>query len=145
MRGAGRGLPWRMTPPDPDAPGALSSTRIDKWLWAARCYKTRSQATEACAAGKVRRNGAPAKAADKVKAGDRVEAECPGERTRILEVRAIGEVRGSAEAAALLFIDHTPPPPPKEVVPPGPSVFVHRGEGRPSKRDRRSLERVKGW
>jgi ribosome-associated heat shock protein Hsp15 len=119
----------------------LESTRVDKWLWAVRLYKTRSLATSACQGGHIRVNGSPAKPATPVKVGDRVEAQV-GPRERILEVTAIIEKRVGAAVAADCLIDHSPPPPDRESVP---LIAVReRGSGRPSKKERRSLDRARG-
>jgi len=122
------------------AEGPLPSTRVDKWLWAVRMFKTRSDATEACRAGHVRVNRATAKAATLVKPGDGVEALAPSGQ-RALEVTAILEKRGGPAAAQACYIDHTPPRPVEEA---GVSNFVRdRGAGRPTKRERRQLDRVR--
>ena len=113
------------------------SVRLDKWVWAARCYKTRSQATKACSAGQVAVNGEKARASHLVRPGDRVEVLLEHGR-RTLQVVALGERRGSAEVAAALFQDLTPPAPPR--LPP--PVERERGSGRPTKRDRRKLGRL---
>lgn len=111
--------------------------RLDKWVWAARCFKTRSQATKACGAGQVSVNGEKARASHLVRLGDRVEVRLE-HGLRVLEVTGFGERRGSATDAAALFVDHTPPAPPR--VPP--PVVRDRGQGRPTKRDRRQLGRL---
>ncbi len=115
---------------------------MDKWLWAARCFKTRTLASSACDAGHVRINGVGAKASKSVRIGDTVEAITPG-GIRVLEVIALGEKRVSFEQAKLLFTDHTPPPEKREE----PPVVRERGLGRPTKRDRRKLGRIvdEGW
>ena len=87
----------------------MDTTRVDKWLWAVRLTKTRSAATDACSAGHVKVNGAPAKPAHPVKVGDRVEAYLHG-RQRILEVVRIIEKRVSAPLAAECLVDDSPPP-----------------------------------
>lgn len=124
----------------------MESVRVDKWLWAARCFKTRSQATEACVAGQVQVNGKRAKASQKVKADDRVEAETPGGK-RVLVVVALAEKRGPARVAETLYTDHSPPPPPRrslaEELDAG--FTVDRGQGRPRKRDRRAMKKIRGW
>ena len=115
--------------------------RVDSWLWAVRVYKTRSLATAACRAGHVRLNGERVKAAQNVRVGDEVRARISG-FDRILKVSRLAVKRGSATAAAECFIDLTPPPPPRESV-----AFVpvrDRGTGRPTKRDRREMERLRG-
>lgn len=117
----------------------MKSVRIDKWIWAARMFKTRSMATKACAAGHVQVNAETAKASIKVKIGDAVEVLTPA-RLRILEVVALDDKRGPASVAQGLYNDHTPPEPTKE----DPPVFRERGAGRPSKRQRRSLQKLRG-
>ena len=120
-------------------PGYSSATavRVDKWLWAARMYKTRSLATSASKAGHVKINGNVAKSSTKVKVGDNIAALTPGGK-RILEVIALAETRGPAVFAQTLYIDHTPIPEP-DIAPPR----FERGQGRPTKKNRRSLQRFK--
>ena len=115
-------------------------SRVDAWLWAVRLYKTRSSATDACRGGHVRVNGKPAKAATTLKVGDRVEATV-GRRLRDLEVVQLLDKRVGASAAALAYVDHSPPPPPKEEED-LPVFLRERGAGRPTKRDRRELDRI---
>jgi ribosome-associated heat shock protein Hsp15 len=119
----------------------MDSTRVDRWLWAVRVYKTRSLATDACRGGHVKVNGTTAKPATTVKIGDRVETFVH-ERDRVLEVVDIIDKRVSAAIAAESFVDHSPPPPPREerLVP----LFSRDpGAGRPTKRDRRALDRFR--
>lgn len=112
---------------------------MDIWLWAVRIYKTRSAATAACRGGHVRVNRAPAKASTHVKVGDRIDAFV--DRPRILEVAAVIEKRVGAPAAAKCMVDHSPPAP---VVKRQPPVFVREpGTGRPTKRERRELDRLR--
>ena len=120
-------------------PGYISeiAVRVDKWLWAARMYKTRSLATSAAKAGHVKINSNVAKSSTKVKKGDKISALTPGGK-RILEVIELAEIRGPATFAPTLYIDHTPVVEP-EIAPPR----FERGQGRPTKRDRRSLQRLK--
>lgn len=120
-----------------DAPG--TAARVDAWLWAVRLYKTRSAATAACRGGHVRVNRLPAKAASVVKVGDRVEAFA--ERERILEVTKIIDKRVGAPIAATCFVDHSPPPPPVRRTPPMPRR--PEGAGRPTKRERRQMDRLR--
>lgn len=119
----------------------MEEVRLDRWLWAARCFKTRSQATEACNAGHAKIDGVSIKPGRKIRPGVTVEVVTAGGQ-RVLEVVALGDRRGSATVAQTLYVDHTPPPPPKEeglnAVP-----TRERGAGRPSKRERRILERLK--
>lgn len=121
---------------------ALSEVRIDKWLWAARCFKTRSAATTACAAGHVKLDGVSVKAARTVRPGARIEVRTPG-GLRDLEVVALGDRRGPASVARTLYLDHTPPPPPKveEAIAPA----RERGAGRPTKREQRELRKLRGY
>ncbi|MCA9706941.1 MAG: RNA-binding S4 domain-containing protein [Myxococcales bacterium] len=119
-----------------------SEVRIDKWLWAARCFKTRSMASAACVAGHVKVDGASVKAAKTVRVGDRIEVRTPG-GLRVLEVAGLGERRGPASVARTLYIDHTPAPPPKEEQPD--LGTRDRGAGRPSKRDIRELRKLRGY
>jgi ribosome-associated heat shock protein Hsp15 len=114
-------------------------TRVDVWLWAVRIYKTRSAATVACRGGHVRVNGGAAKASTHVKVGDRVETFV--ERKRILEVAVLIDKRVGAAVAAKCLVDHSPPVP---IVKREPRVFVReRGTGRPTKRERRELDRLR--
>ncbi|MGX5695387.1 RNA-binding S4 domain-containing protein [Agromyces soli] len=115
--------------------------RIDVWLWAVRRFKTRSAATAACRAGHVRLNGERAKAAQPVRIGDEVRVRVDG-FDQILVVRGILLKRVGAPLAAAAVEDRTPPPPPRELVAAVP--VRDRGTGRPTKRDRRELERLRG-
>jgi ribosome-associated heat shock protein Hsp15 len=115
------------------------SVRVDRWLWAVRVFPTRTAATEACRGGHIRVNGAAAKAATLVRAGDKVEAHARG-RIRIVEVAKVIERRVGAPTAALCLVDHSPPPPPREA-----RVSAREpGQGRPTKRDRRRIDRLRG-
>lgn len=119
--------------------GHIDNTRVDVWLWAVRLYKTRSAATAGCRGGHVRVNRTAAKASTPVKIGDRVEAFV--ERERILEVVRIIDKRVGAPVAATCLIDHSPPVP---VVKREPRIFVREpGAGRPTKRERRELDRLR--
>ncbi len=118
----------------------MEATRIDRWLWAVRVYKTRSQAGAACRGGHVRLNGSPVKPATPVRAGDRVAARVH-DRDRVLEVARVIVTRVSPAVAAECVIDHSPPAPSPEVSSPG---FVRDpATGRPTKRDRRQLDRLR--
>ncbi len=122
---------------------SLDSIRVDKWLWAARVFKTRSLAGAACDGGKVDVNDEAAKPARRVRAGDRIVVTLPRGRRRILKIAAVGDRRGSAEVAKALFEDLTPPEPPRarQALPPR----REPGTGRPTKRERRDIERLRGW
>lgn len=116
-----------------------AETRIDRWLCAVRLVKTRPLATQLCDGGHVRLNDNPAKPSAKVRAGDRVEALIAG-RERILEVVRPIENRVGAPVAVTCYVDHTPAPVVVEIAP---GIMAVRGEGRPSKRLRRELERMR--
>lgn len=117
----------------------VESTRVDRWLWAVRLTKTRPDAAAACRGGHVRVNGRPAKPATMVVPGDEVRARV-GDTTRILEVVRVIQKRVGAEAAAVCFIDRTPPPTPEAAVP---VARRDRGAGRPTKRERRVLDKFR--
>jgi ribosome-associated heat shock protein Hsp15 len=103
--------------------------------------KTRSDAAAACRGGHVEVNGKAAKPATMVKVGDRIEAYLHG-RERILEVNRLIVKRVGAAVAVECFVDHSPPPPEREHDVP---VFERdRGTGRPTKRDKRQLDRLRG-
>lgn len=110
---------------------------MDRWLWAVRLTKTRPDAAAACRGGHVRVNDRPAKPATMVSPGDEVRARV-GDRTRIVTVVRVIQKRVGASDAVTCYLDHTPAPPPAQSVP----VAVRdRGAGRPTKRDRRMLEK----
>jgi ribosome-associated heat shock protein Hsp15 len=116
--------------------------RIDKWLWAARFFKTRSLATEAVAGGRVHVDGARVKPAKEVRVGDRLEISI-GEVTFGVEVRGLADKRGPASQAQALYEESEESRARRErqreqrrMAPP----LGHDLHGRPSKRDRRRLE-----
>jgi ribosome-associated heat shock protein Hsp15 len=119
----------------------MEMTRVDRWLWAVRLYKTRSDATAACRGGHVRINGAPAKPATTVRVGDRVEAHAHG-RQRVLDVARIIDKRVGAAVSAECMVDHSPPPPTRDRE--APTFTRGIGAGRPTKRERRRLDRFRG-
>jgi ribosome-associated heat shock protein Hsp15 len=112
---------------------------VDRWLWAVRLTKTRSDAASACRGGHVRVNDRPAKPATTVSPGDEVRARV-GDRTRIVEVVRVIQKRVGPADAAICFIDRTPAPPPDAAAP---VARRDRGAGRPTKRDRRVLDRFR--
>jgi ribosome-associated heat shock protein Hsp15 len=119
-------------------PLASDETRIDRWLCAVRLVKTRPLATQLCEGGHVRVNGLPAKPSTKVRAGDRVAAFI-ADRERIVEVARVIESRVGAPVAATCYVDHSPPVAPVT----GLEIMPIRGEGRPSKRQRREFDRLR--
>jgi ribosome-associated heat shock protein Hsp15 len=115
--------------------------RVDSWIWSVRLIKTRSAASGACRAGHVRVNGVRVKPAHAVRAGDEVRLHYEG-RDRIVIVQRVITKRAGAAVAAECYIDNSPPPPPREE-----AVTVaarDRGAGRPTKRERRSIEKFLG-
>ena len=112
---------------------------MDRWLWAVRLTKTRPDAAAACRGGHVRVNNRPAKPATTVSPGDEVRARV-GDKTRIVEVVRVIQKRVGAEAAAMCFIDRTPAPTPEALAP---VARRERGAGRPTKRDRRILDKFR--
>lgn len=118
----------------------MEEVRVDRWLWSVRLFKTRSDATAACRGGHVRVNGAPAKPAAPVRVGDRVEAHASG-RERVLEVVVLLDKRVGAGVAAEALVDHSPPVPPRELE--APTFVRDPATGRPTKRERRQLDRFR--
>ncbi|MBC6461137.1 RNA-binding S4 domain-containing protein [Actinomadura sp. HBU206391] len=116
------------------------SVRVDVWIWCVRLVKTRSMATAACRGGHVRVNDERVKPASVVRPGDEVRLRHGG-RERIVIVRQIVRKRVGAPEAAECFTDNSPPPPPREAL--IPIGRRDRGAGRPTKRDRRELERLR--
>lgn len=121
--------------------------RLDKWLWAARFYKTRSLASEEIDKGRVRVNGLAAKPARELKPGDTVELRS-GALLRTVTVKALSGVRGSASVAALLYEETAESRLLREAqteqrrLAPEPAQSI--AQGRPSKRDRRELDQWRG-
>ncbi len=117
--------------------GPETKLRLDKWLWYARFFKTRSLAATRVGAGDVRVNGARVtKRAATVVAGD-VLTFAQGRVVRVIRVDAIGTRRGPAVEAQTLYTDLSPPAGRKESVPDNPG---YEGKGRPTKRDRRQAD-----
>jgi ribosome-associated heat shock protein Hsp15 len=129
------------TPQAKTPAAAPSSVRVDSWIWAVRVLKTRSAATTSSKAGHVTVNDERAKPAQPVRIGDEVRVRT-GEGERTLIVRRLIVKRVSAAVAAECFEDLTPPPPPKEerML----TAVRDRGAGRPTKKDRREIDRLLG-
>lgn len=108
-----------------------------------RITKTRSSAATACRGGHVSINGASAKPSAPIKVGDHVEARV-NKRVRIIDVTKLITKRVDATSAAECFEDHSPPPPERDDIFQPPFAVRDRGAGRPTKRDRRSIDRVRG-
>jgi ribosome-associated heat shock protein Hsp15 len=123
----------------------MDKVRIDKWLWAARFYKTRSLATEEIQKGRISINDQVVKPAREVKVGDLVSIRREG-LTRSIEVLAVSEVRGPAPQAQLLYVETPDSLNAKEVhslqrrFAREPALSIENG--RPTKRDRRDIEQA---
>jgi ribosome-associated heat shock protein Hsp15 len=124
------------------------SIRLDKWLWFARFFKTRSLATKACAAGKVKRGGHALKPATPVQAGDVLEIPFPdGPGVRTVTITALLEKRVGAVLASEAYADLTP----EAVLEARRVAQAERvgrrpgDQGRPTKRDRRAISRIRGF
>ncbi|QTD97861.1 RNA-binding S4 domain-containing protein [Streptomyces cyanogenus] len=122
-------------------PADGGTVRIDSWIWAVRLIKTRSLGAAACRGGHVHVNGERVKPAYSVRVGDEVRLRQEG-RERIVIVKRLIRKRVGAPVAAQCYVDNSPPPPPREAV--APAGLRDRGAGRPTKRDRRELERLRG-
>lgn len=120
----------------------MSSVRVDSWIFAVRITKTRSLAAAACRAGHVRVNGVTVKPAQLVSPGDEVRVRIEG-RERIVEVIRPIAKRVGATVVPECLIDRSPPPPAKETMPAVP--IRDRGAGRPTKRERRQLDQLRGY
>jgi ribosome-associated heat shock protein Hsp15 len=123
-----------------------ASVRVDKWLWAARFFKTRSLAVTAIEGGKVTVNGERVKPARDVKAGDSVRVRL-GPYEHVVIVRAVSDRRGPAAQAALLFEETADSRTARERLHwqlRHAAPVIEPGAGRPTKKDRRDLNRFKG-
>ncbi|MFJ6660073.1 RNA-binding S4 domain-containing protein [Streptomyces sp. NPDC091377] len=121
-------------------PAQGENVRIDSWIWAVRLVKTRSIGATACKGGHVRVNGERVKPAHAVRVGDEVRVRQEG-RERVVVVKRLIRKRVGAQVAVQCYVDNSPPPPPREAV--APAGIRDRGTGRPTKRDRRDLERLR--
>lgn len=114
--------------------------RLDVWLWSVRLFKTRTMATDAVKGGHIRVNGKPAKPAVQLKIGDLVTVRQPGWE-RQFEVRKLIVKRVGAPVAVECYVDHSPERPAHLSAP---VARRDRGAGRPTKRDRRAIDRLRG-
>jgi ribosome-associated heat shock protein Hsp15 len=131
-----------MTLKDEAGPRAGDQLRLDKWLWHARVVKSRTLAAGLIEDGKVRLNRQRmTKPSQSVRIGD-VLTISVGPRVRILEVAAIGTRRGPANEAQTLYIERSPPPQAPATASPPASGERPSGAGRPTKRDRRLIDRL---
>jgi ribosome-associated heat shock protein Hsp15 len=121
----------------------MSGLRVDKWLWAARFFKTRSLASDAVSGGKIKLNGAPTKASREVKIGDRLDIANSETRWEVV-VRGLSDKRGPAPEARLLYEETPASSAAREAeqmrrkLQYEPAADIH---GRPTKRDRRKMDR----
>lgn len=124
----------------------MNSVRMDKWLWAARFFKTRAQASKACELGRVQLNGQPAKAAREVHAKSMLHISTPGGDFTV-EVLQLSDVRGPASVAQTLYQETQES---KELRAKAAAErkamreFEQLPAGRPSKRDRRRIIQFRG-
>ncbi|WP_424215148.1 RNA-binding S4 domain-containing protein [Streptomyces sp. BI20] len=125
----------------PTGGGEAGTARVDVWIWSVRLTKTRSTAATACRAGHVRVNGDRAKPAQSVKPGDEVRLFHEGRERIVRVVRPIAK-RVGPPVAVECYTDHSPPPPTR--VEAGVVGIRDRGTGRPTKRDRRTLDGLRG-
>ncbi len=131
----------------PDTDNTSGKVRLDKWLWAARFYKTRSLSSEAIDKGHVRLNGLPVKPSRDVKSGDVLELRI-GVDTRTVVVRGLSGMRGPAPVAALLYEETAASlllrSQAAEQRRLAPEPAHSQPMGRPTKRDRRQIEDLRG-
>lgn len=136
-----------MSPAKLPESGGPDSVRLDKWLWAARFFKTRALASEAIAGGKVEVNDDKPKRARPVRIGDRLRIRL-GPYLHLITVRQLSERRGSAVIAAALYEEDPDGRLQRERLAEQHRVARHdfrHPEGKPSKKDRRDLSRLKGY
>lgn len=128
------------------APDSHAGVRLDKWLWAARLYKTRSLAADEIDRGRVEVNGAVAKASRDVRIGDVIAVHQPPFR-RVLEVRGLGDKRGPARVAQAMYAETAESLSERERIAAERRAepALAREAGRPTKRDRRDLAAWQRW
>jgi ribosome-associated heat shock protein Hsp15 len=117
----------------------VDTVRIDRWLSASRIFQSRTQATRACEEGRVRVNGTAVKASHSVRIGDEISGTAPRGEI-VVDVKKLGDKRLSPPLARELYDDRSPPPQPRD------DFLLGRepGTGRPTKRERRDVERFRG-
>ena len=125
---------------------SMSGVRIDKWLWAARFFKTRSVAADACEMGRIESNGHRAKPSREVKVGDALKVKSEAGEFQI-EVLVAGQVRGPAATAQTMFKESEESRVERLRLAAEQKEMAKAGiidEGRPSKKDRRDINRMRG-
>ncbi len=124
----------------------MPRVRMDKWLWAARFFKTRTLAARACELGRIAANGQPAKAAREVRVGDLLQVKNDSGDFQV-EVLALSEMRGPAPVAQALYRETEASRELRQKLAEERKAMPHfesMREGRPSKRDRRKIARLRG-
>ena len=124
----------------------MDRVRIDKWLWAARFFKTRALASKACDLGRIESNGLPAKPARDVRVGDSLEIKTEGGDYRV-EVLILSDMRGPAAVAQTLYRESEASREARVKLAEDRKAMMAFGgvpEGKPSKRDRRELDHFRG-
>ncbi len=124
----------------------MTGVRMDKWLWAARFFKTRSLAARACELGRIESGGQPAKASREVRVGDRLRVKNEGGDFQV-EVLMLSEIRGPAAIAQTLYRETTESRELRLKLADERKALPHyeaMREGRPSKSDRRKIDRLRG-
>ena len=120
--------------------------RIDKWLWAARFFKTRTLASQACELGRIESNGQPAKPSREVRVGDLLRVKNDGGVFQV-EVLLLSEMRGPAAVAQTLYHETEASRELRLKLAEERKAMPHfeaLREGKPSKRDRREIDRLRG-
>ena len=131
---------------DKDQTEGATRVRLDKWLWAARFYKTRGLSAEAIDAGRIEVNGERAKRARLVQAGDRIKIRI-GPYEHIVQVLGVSEVRGSAPIAQALYEEEAESKKAREAMAAhvrAMNASTGYESGRPTKKDRRDIKRIRG-
>ena len=124
----------------------MNGVRMDKWLWAARFFKTRALASRACDLGRIESNGQPAKPAREVRAGDMLQVKNDGGDFQV-EVLALSEMRGPAAVAQTLYRETNASRELRLKLAEERKTMLHSEgfrESKPSKRDRREIDRFRG-
>ena len=124
----------------------MESVRIDKWLWAVRIYKTRSQAAAACKGGKIKIDGQSVKASREIRECEEISVSL-GSMTKVVQVKALLQNRVAAKLVAEYMNDLTPQEEydKQKLNEAINKEFRRRGEGRPTKKERRIIERLKKY